>query len=62
MAPTGLGDRIAGVPTGGITYASNQMRVRLPREAAAAWQTTRALVERLATRLHNSAAGTGAVD
>jgi transcription-repair coupling factor (superfamily II helicase) len=48
LAPAGPGDRIPGVPNGGITYGSNQVRVRLPREAAAAWQTTRALVERLA--------------
>ncbi|HUG49215.1 MAG TPA: transcription-repair coupling factor [Candidatus Limnocylindria bacterium] len=56
MAPTAPGDRLPGVPAGGITYASNQMRVRLPREGAAAWETTRALVERLATRLEASAA------
>ncbi len=56
MAPTGPGDRIPNVPTGGISYGSNQLRVRLPRDAAAAWQTTGAVVERLATRLETSAA------
>ncbi|MDP8903882.1 MAG: transcription-repair coupling factor, partial [Chloroflexota bacterium] len=56
MAPTDVGDRLPGVPAGGISYGSNQMRVRLPREAAAAWQTTRAVVERLATRMETTAA------
>jgi transcription-repair coupling factor (superfamily II helicase) len=56
MAPAGPGDRVPGVPVGGISYGSNQMRVRLPRDSAAAWQTTRAVVERLAARLEPSAA------
>ncbi len=33
---------------GGLTYGSNQLRVRLPRDPVAAWRVTRALVERLA--------------
>jgi transcription-repair coupling factor (superfamily II helicase) len=56
MAPTAPGDRIPGLAAGGISYGSNQLRVRLPREADAAWQTTRAVVERLASRLETSAA------
>jgi transcription-repair coupling factor (superfamily II helicase) len=56
MAPTGPSDRLPGVPAGGLTYASNQMRVRLPREGGAAWETTRAIIERLAARLESSAA------
>jgi hypothetical protein len=55
-APSSLADRLPGVPTGGISYGSNQLRVHLPRDAAGAWQTTRAIVERLATRLETSAA------
>ena len=35
-------DRLPGVPVGGLTYGSNQIRVRVSRDAAAAWQTTRA--------------------
>jgi transcription-repair coupling factor (superfamily II helicase) len=54
MAPTDPGDRIPNAPTGGISYGSNQMRIRLPREAIAAWQTTRAVVERLVTRLETA--------
>ncbi|CAN5684820.1 transcription-repair coupling factor [soil metagenome] len=51
MAPASLDDRLPGVPAGGISYGSNQLRIRLPADAGAAWATTRAVVERLATRL-----------
>jgi len=47
MAPTSPGDRLPGVPPGGISYASNQVRVRLPAGTDAAWLTIRAVVERL---------------
>jgi transcription-repair coupling factor (superfamily II helicase) len=56
MAPTSLSDRVPGVAPGGVTYGSNQMRVRLARQADAAWLTTKAVVERLATRLEQPAA------
>jgi len=56
MAPTGPADRLPGVPAGGLTYGSNQIRVRVARDAATAWQTTRAIVERLATRMEPPAA------
>ena len=56
MAPTSPADRVPGVPVGGLTYGSNQMRVRLARDPAAAWATTRAIVERLATRQESPAA------
>ena len=56
MAPTGPTDRIPGVPAGGVTYGSNQIRVRLTRGAESAWQTTRAVVERLASRMERPAA------
>ncbi len=56
MAPTSPSDRVPGVPVGGLTYGSNQMRVRLARDAEVAWETTRAIVERLSTRLESSAA------
>ncbi|MEO8625126.1 MAG: transcription-repair coupling factor, partial [Candidatus Limnocylindrales bacterium] len=54
MAPTSLNDRIPGVAPGALTYGSNQMRVRLAKDPEAAWQTTRALVERLATRVSSA--------
>jgi transcription-repair coupling factor (superfamily II helicase) len=47
MAPTSLDDRLPGVPVGGISYGSNQVRIRLPADSKAAWTTTRAVVERL---------------
>ncbi|MGZ3632437.1 MAG: transcription-repair coupling factor, partial [Candidatus Limnocylindrales bacterium] len=50
MAPTHPADPIRAA-AGGVTYASNQMRVRLPRDPAAAWRLTRAIVERLAEGL-----------
>ncbi|MDL2334912.1 MAG: transcription-repair coupling factor, partial [Chloroflexota bacterium] len=56
MAPTSLNDRLPGVAAGAITYGSNQMRVRLTRDPRHAWDTTRAVVERLAKRLESPAA------
>jgi hypothetical protein len=56
MAPTSPSDRVPGVAQGAMTYGSNQMRVRLAKDPAAAWNTTRAIVERLAGRLDRSAA------
>jgi len=49
MAPTGVSDPVRAA-AGGVTYASNQMRVRLPRDTAAAWRLTRSIVERLVPR------------
>ncbi len=48
LAPAGPAGALPGVPAGGVTFASNQIRVRLPRDPAAEWVTTRAVVERLA--------------
>jgi transcription-repair coupling factor (superfamily II helicase) len=56
MAPTSLNDRLPGVGPGAITYGSNQMRIRLARDSNLAWETTRAVVERLAKRLESPAA------
>jgi transcription-repair coupling factor (superfamily II helicase) len=47
MAPTGVSDPIRSA-AGGVVYASNQIRVRLPRESRDAWRLTRSVVERLA--------------
>jgi transcription-repair coupling factor (superfamily II helicase) len=47
MAPASMDDRLPGVAAGGITYGSNQLRVRLPPDAAAAWRTTQAVIERV---------------
>ena len=56
MAPTSLSDRVPGVAPGAINYGSNQMRIRLSRTPDAAWQTTKAVVERLAARLEQPTA------
>jgi hypothetical protein len=56
MVPTGPADRLPDVPTRGLIYGSNQIRIRVARDAATAWQTTRAIVERLATRMERPAA------
>ncbi len=56
MAPTSPADRVPGIAPGAINYGSNQMRIRLSRSPDAAWQTTKAVVERLATRMEQPAA------
>jgi transcription-repair coupling factor (superfamily II helicase) len=38
---------LPGVRPGELTFASNQVRIRLPRDAARAWQLTQAVVARL---------------
>jgi transcription-repair coupling factor (superfamily II helicase) len=55
LAPAGPGDRLPGVPPGGVHGATNQIRVRLPRGSAESWATTQAVVERLAARLPSHA-------
>ncbi len=49
LAPVG-GSGVAGVPPGAITFASNQVRVRLPRDGGSAWNLVASIVERLAQR------------
>jgi transcription-repair coupling factor (superfamily II helicase) len=56
MAPTSLNDRVPGIAPGAVTYGSNQMRVRLAKDPEVAWNTTRNVIERLATRLEQQAA------
>ena len=56
MAPTDPADRLPGVAVGGVAFASNQVRIRLPSGAAEAWATTRATVERLSVRLEPATA------
>ena len=52
LTPLGGGERAAalslpGIRPGDLTFASNQVRIRLPRDPAKAWQLTRAVVDRL---------------
>jgi len=46
LSPAG-GVPLPGVRTGDITFASNQVRIRLPRDPMKSWQLTQAVVERL---------------
>jgi hypothetical protein len=41
------GQRFPGVPTGGISFGSNQVRIRLPKDPRASWALTQAVVTRL---------------
>ena len=51
LAPGAAGGAaLPGVRPSDITFASNQVRIRLPREPKAAWTLTRAIVARLAAR------------
>ncbi len=47
LAPRDPADPIRAL-AGGIVYGSNQLRVRMPRDAESAWRLTRILVERIA--------------
>ncbi len=47
LAPVG-GNGLSAVAPGGITFASNQVRVRLPRDPAASWRLIASIVARLA--------------
>ena len=48
LAP-GAGGGLPGVRPSDLTFASNQVRIRLPRDPAATWTLTQAVVARLAT-------------
>jgi hypothetical protein len=39
---------LPGVKAGDLTFASNQVRIRLPREPLAGWTVTQAVIRRLA--------------
>ncbi len=52
LNPLGGGERAAalglpGVRPGDLTFASNQVRIRLPRDPAKGWLLTQAVVARL---------------
>ena len=52
LTPLGGGERAAalglpGVRPGDLTFATNQVRIRLPRDPLAGWTLTQALVARL---------------
>ena len=43
------GSGLPGVRPGDLTFASNQVRVRLPRDGSRSWPLTQAIVARLST-------------
>jgi hypothetical protein len=45
LRAAGLG--LPGVPPGDVTFASNQVRIRLPRDPGLSWGLTQAVVARL---------------
>ncbi|HEY6057700.1 MAG TPA: transcription-repair coupling factor [Candidatus Limnocylindrales bacterium] len=47
LAPGGLGGPIPGVRASDVSFLSNQVRIRLPRDPATAWSLTQAVVARL---------------
>ena len=58
MAPTSLNDRVPGVAPGAIPTARTRCASASAATPDAAWQTTRAVVERLAARLEQPTAQT----
>ncbi len=54
LAPRAVSDPLRAL-AGGLTYGSNQIRAKLPRDPDAAWRLTGALVERLAERVPGTA-------
>jgi transcription-repair coupling factor (superfamily II helicase) len=57
LAPAGSGGGLPGVRPGDMTFASNQVRIRLPRDPLKGWVLTQAVVSRLV-----AAAGVPATD
>ena len=57
LAPAGSGGGLPGVRPGDMTFASNQVRIRLPRDPLKGWVLTQAVVFRLV-----AAAGVPATD
>ena len=47
LAPAGSGGGLPGVRPGDMTFASNQVRIRLPRDPLKGWVLTQAVVSRL---------------
>jgi transcription-repair coupling factor (superfamily II helicase) len=50
---------LPGLRPGDVTFASNQVRLRLPRDASAGWRLTQAVVGRLSVANEATIAGTG---
>jgi transcription-repair coupling factor (superfamily II helicase) len=57
LAPSGLGGPLPGVRPGDMTFASNQVRIRLPKDALKGWVLTQAVVARLVAAAGAAAEG-----
>ena len=47
LSPTGIGGPLPGIRPGDMTFASNQVRLRLPKDPLKGWVLTQAVVSRL---------------
>ncbi|HEX5828952.1 MAG TPA: transcription-repair coupling factor [Candidatus Limnocylindrales bacterium] len=47
LSPSGIGGPLPGIRPGDMTFASNQVRLRLPRDPLKGWTLTQAVVSRL---------------
>jgi transcription-repair coupling factor (superfamily II helicase) len=47
LSPSGIGGPLPGIKPGDMTFASNQVRLRLPRDPLKGWTLTQAVVSRL---------------
>jgi hypothetical protein len=55
-----FGTPLPGVKPGDMTFASNQVRIRLPREPLRGWTLTQAVVSRLVAAVAEAGIGAGA--
>jgi hypothetical protein len=47
LSPSGIGGPLPGIRPGDMTFASNQVRLRLPKDPLKGWVLTQAVVSRL---------------
>ena len=60
LAPGGVGGPLPGVRPGDMTFASNQFRIRLPKDPLKSWVLTQAVVSRLVAVTGSPTAAAGA--
>ena len=56
LSPTGIGGPLPGIRPGDMTFASNQVRLRLPRDPLKSWMLTQAVVSRLVAAVSSEGA------
>jgi len=60
LSPSGIGGALPGIRPGDMTFASNQVRLRLPKDPLKGWVLTQAVVSRLVAAAAASAEADGA--